>query len=257
MLTIQSVLKKVGFDVLTTSNEFTLSQQVLSHNPDIIIGYGRGPKLSTVGVGKRLREMTRWNGRVILIFAAGVKTDPADLVKLRMDMALEAPLEITRLLQVLANYTGLDARVLVEKMMAAVAQEGSQRGQSTPGSNPNEAVFVTGSKEATESWHVQGAGDLDEFNRLMGIAPEPAKPEPHFELKQSEQELAEKEFLRSRVKSYDKYLKELPAPPVQGHRRVDMKKAQKQLKEDWSEEALEDQDRLRRKFAEGLFKKKD
>ncbi|HRO68711.1 MAG TPA: hypothetical protein PL182_14150, partial [Pseudobdellovibrionaceae bacterium] len=71
MLTIQSVLKKVGFDVLTTSSEFSLSEQVLSFNPEIIIGYGKGPKVSTLGVGRRLKDMPRWTGRVILIFPAG------------------------------------------------------------------------------------------------------------------------------------------------------------------------------------------
>lgn len=175
MLTIQSVLKKVGFDVLTTSSEFSLSEQVLSFNPEIIIGYGKGPKVSTLGVGRRLKDMPRWTGRVILIFPAGMKTDPADLAKVRMDMALEAPLEVTRLLQVLGNYTGQDSRALVEKMMKAVAQEGEQRASAAAAPRADEPVFVTGAKETVESWNVKGGKELDDFDRLMGTSSEASK----------------------------------------------------------------------------------
>lgn len=169
MMTIQSVLKKVGFDVMTTSNEFALSEMVLSFNPEIIIGYGKGAKLSTIGVGRRLREMPRWTGHVVLIFPAGVKTDPADLARVRMDMALEAPMEVTRLLQVLANYSGQDSRALVERMMKAVAQEGESRTTLTGPARDEAPVFVTGNKEAVESWNVKGGNDLEDFDRLMGV----------------------------------------------------------------------------------------
>lgn len=299
MLTIQSVLKKVGFDVLTTSSEFSLSEQVLSFNPEIIIGYGKGPKVSTLGVGRRLKDMPRWTGRVILIFPAGMKTDPADLAKVRMDMALEAPLEVTRLLQVLGNYTGQDSRALVEKMMKAVAQEGEQRASAAAAPRADEPVFVTGAKETVESWNVKGGKELDDFDRLMGTSSEASKkgqnvassketqgtgPTMISRPKDSEDEkkasvegtassgepsaislvvsdpLAEKEkaeALKARVRGYERFLERLPVPTVNGHKLKEVKKAQKDVSETWSQEEMKAQDQLRRDFTKHLFKKND
>src|SRR5690349_733716 len=82
---VQIVLKKVGFDCLGISSEFTTQQQVLQFNPDIVIAFGKGPKVSSVSVGRRLKEMPRWGGRAVLIFPAGFKPRAEDLIKIRMD----------------------------------------------------------------------------------------------------------------------------------------------------------------------------
>lgn len=286
MMTIQSVLKKVGFDVLTISSEFSLSQQILSFNPDIVVGYGRGPKVSTVGVGRRMKEMPRWLGKVVLIFPAGAKPDPADLARIRMDMALEAPLEVTRLIQVLANLTNQDPRALVERMMKAVAQESQDqmRVSEAKGEKTDEAVFVTGTREKTESWNVSGSAAVDEFNRLMGLAPAspPAKAaapqvggkEPLFPLSQSVENPAAEEAravgsqvleelrdanqkLSGKMQSYAKFLEPTVPGAKASLKRTEARKAQKDLRKDWKDEDLRSQDELRRQFTQALFKKKD
>lgn len=286
MMTIQSVLKKVGFDVLTISSEFSLSQQILSFNPDIVVGYGRGPKVATVGVGRRMKEMPRWLGRVVLIFPAGAKPDPADLARIRMDMALEAPLEVTRLIQVLANLTNQDPRLLVERMMKAVAQESQDQQRIAGGKadKPDEPVFVTGAREKTESWNVNGNAAIDEFNRMMGLTSPateaksiPASTEklPQFSLSQSvegeaalaetallgahvQQEIADANAkLSGKMQSYAKFLNESVPPAKASLKRTETRKAQKDLRKDWKDEDLRSQDELRRQFTQALFKKKD
>jgi DNA-binding response OmpR family regulator len=386
MMTIQSVLKKVGFDVVTAGSEFSLAQQVLSFNPDIIVGYGKGPKVSTVGVGRRLKEMPRWSGKVVLIFPAGLRNDPAELAKVRMDMALEAPLEVTRLLQVLANLTNQDPRALIETMMKAVAQEAETQNRTAGNAaqaKVDDAVFVSGSREAPESWNVKGTKEIEDFNQLMGVngapaanstvpgaasgnpagsAPAVAKPAPKFpltpenptsvgsssatpdsdiarvsaegpitsetgpavtntaafplegepglaasseaekaaaELKAAEEALKNSPSemvtgggastdasavtgvasdletptsfaalvqqqlqqagakIAEKVKGYERFLKETPLSPVSAHKRTEVRKAQKVLKDGWTDEGLKTQDELRRQATNELFKKKD
>ncbi|MBX2989056.1 MAG: hypothetical protein KF802_14295 [Bdellovibrionaceae bacterium] len=260
MTHIESVLKKVGFDVLSISNEFTLAQQVLAFNPDIIVGYGKGPKVSTVGVGRRIKEMPRWLGKAVLIFPGGVKPDPMDLARIRMDMALEAPLEINRLLQVLANLTDQNPTDLIERMMKAVAQETQNPLRVSGGVAPDkkdDTVFVTGTRESVEAWQVKGSREVDEFNRLMGLTP-PAEEKPEDsvispvrrQLEEAQTKIADK------MKGYAKYLQEV-LPGSKGHLRTEMRKAQKKLMQEWSEEELKTQDQLRREATKALFKKKD
>lgn len=290
MITIQSVLKKVGFDSVAISSEFSLSQQILSFNPDIVIGYGKGPKVSTVGVGRRLKEMPRWNGKAILIFPAGAKPDPKDLVKMRMDMALEAPLEVTRLLQVLAHLTGQNPQDLVERMMKAVAQEAAAqsagRAAASEAKRDDQTVFVTGSTSSEPGWAVKGSQEVDEFNRLMGVAPSAQTPVPAPSAGSSERPApdsiyvsegdsgqgpetptghlpwsevleASKRQIAEKKARYDQILAATPPPTQKRLSRRDTKKAQRELSQDWNSEDLSSQDELRRHFTKALFKKKD
>jgi hypothetical protein len=117
MMTIQSALIRVGFDVLGITTEYTLSENVLSFNPDLVVALGRGGKVTTLGVGRRLREMTRWQGRAILILPAGYKPNPQDFGKVRADMLLEAPVPLSRLVQVLAKMLGIDETIALERLL--------------------------------------------------------------------------------------------------------------------------------------------
>ena len=144
---VQFTLKKVGFDCLGISTEFGTTEQVISFNPDIVVASGRGPKVSTVGVGRRLKDMPRWTGKAILIFPPGNKPKPEDLMKIRMDVVLEAPVETVRLIQVLAKLTNQDDQVLIEKLIKTMAQENIGKDPSfIVSSKPtNETVYVGGS----------------------------------------------------------------------------------------------------------------
>lgn len=281
MMNIESVLKKVGINVFSISSEFTLSQQILSFNPDIVVGYGKGSKVSTLGVGRRLKEMPRWTGRVILIFPAGAKPDPGDLGNIRMDMALEAPVDVTRLLQILAQLTNQDPQKLIERMMRAVEWEATQQGAPKSGSagTNDDAVVVSGGNTAAESWNVRGNKDIEDFNRMMGLAddkaaapaeapaapsavpgpegepPSPAPIRPDT-IAEAELHLAQRN-VHEKVEGYGRFLEGLQLNPTSSMNKKETKKAQKRLASEWKEAELKSQDELRRGFTQALYKKKD
>lgn len=155
LTTVEFSLKKVGFDVVAISSEFSTQEKLLSFNPEIVIAYGRGPKMTTIGVGKRLKEMGRWGGKAILIFPAGNKPDPQDLIRTRMDLLLEAPVPTVRLIQILAKMTNQDDQVLVEKLIKAAATEATVPGASTSGSalsaKKDDTVLVTGQQGSADA----------------------------------------------------------------------------------------------------------
>lgn len=148
MSAAQAILQKVGFDVLGISTEYTLSENVLSFNPDVVVAFGRGGKVTTVGAGRRLREMTRWGGQVILILPAGYKPNPQDFAKIRADMLLEAPVPALRLMHTIGKMLGFDEATLSDRL----AKHGNELAEAPAngefyvgsGAENEEAIRVTG-----------------------------------------------------------------------------------------------------------------
>jgi hypothetical protein len=184
MMGTQAILQKVGFDVLGISTEYTLSENVLSFNPDVVVAFGRAGKVTTIGVGRRLREMTRWQGKVVLVLPAGYKPNPQDFAKIRADMLLEAPLPSFRLLQIIGKMLGYDEALLQERLAKHSGdgtdvgkQEGLVVGGGGLTGDNNDTLTVTGSIEAEERRPEKSKFGFD-------IAPET----PHS-AKKSEQDL--------------------------------------------------------------------
>ncbi|MFN9066085.1 MAG: hypothetical protein ACK5V3_02580, partial [Bdellovibrionales bacterium] len=123
LTSVELMLKKIGFDVLGITSEFSIAEQLLSFNPQIVIAFGKSTKLSTTGVGKRLRESLRWDGQSILIFYPNTKPQAADILRMRMDVGLESPVEPTRLVQVIAQLAGLDSHQLLDKLIKNLSQD--------------------------------------------------------------------------------------------------------------------------------------
>lgn len=155
LMNVESTLKKVGFDVIGLTNEYTVAEQVLAFNPDLVVGSGRGGKVSSLGVGKRLKEMHRWQGKSVLIFQPNVKPEPQDLIRIRVDMMLEAPVPALRLIQVVGKLLGHDESLLIERLNKTSAGEASQKGfnlsnTTSVGGKFNtdaEAIYIKGRTE--------------------------------------------------------------------------------------------------------------
>ncbi len=358
--TVDYSLKKVGFDVISISSEFLIQEKILSFNPEIVIAYARGPKVTSIGVGKRLKDMNRWGGKVLLIFPQGNKPDPQDLIRTRMDLLLEAPIPVTRLIQILAKITNQDDQQLLEKLIKAAATESAEaQSQSNAQKiksdkenfyvggktkSDNDTQYVVGPAEKKTSTAVESGsfemnpeiekiGSAEQSAKEKGVAknseakkdqftlapegeaqkekvsfktdkpfltadetfpevPESIKntdpfqqmkneldnPEGFFEKPKKAAipdaatvkalippELADTKFkdeleearsnLPKRTKKYFEFTKELKLNEESSLQRISVRKEQNKLNEDWDKSTLDEQDNLRRKFTNALFKK--
>lgn len=157
LMSVEATLKRVGFDVIGLTSEYAMSDQMLSFNPDLVVGAGRSAKVSSLGVGKRLKENARWHGKSILIFQANFKPGPQDLLKIRVDMILESPVPPLRLIQVIGKMLGHDENALLERLNKAMHVEsphkpgapGAHAGTSPTGKPvpEGEAIYVKGTVE--------------------------------------------------------------------------------------------------------------
>lgn len=215
LTTTEVYLKKVGFDVLGISNEVLMSEQMLSFNPDIVVASGKSSRVSTLSVGQKLKENHRFFGKSVLIFPKGAKPQVQEMLRLRMDGVLEAPVEPLRLIQVLAKLTNQDVVQLADKYQKShLSEDGVPRdrkviGRVEDGAELDSSIFVRGKPQAS---------------------PQASRYDKH--LKDIKIDIQETSFNRQALKE-----------------------RQKELKKDWNFDELEEIDRLKEQFAQALFKK--
>lgn len=154
-MTVEATLKKAGFDVIGLSNEYSISEQMLAFNPDLVVGSGRGGRVNSLGVGKRLKEMGRWQGKSVLIFPANFKPNPQELIRIRVDMILESPVSSARLVQVVGKILGHDEAVLLDRINKSTQVDNTQKPslnsmRGSINSTDEEAIYVKGAIESSD-----------------------------------------------------------------------------------------------------------
>jgi DNA-binding response OmpR family regulator len=200
---MESQLKRVGFDAYGLSSELQLSDQILNFRPDILVVMGRNSRVSTLSVGQKMRNLKSYQGKVILIQPPGTIFSPQDLLKVRMDLLLSAPVPADKLIVAICKVLSLDAQVLLEKW--------TKVNRELPARKAPAAIGQT----ADETLRAQRKKRYDEF----------LKAQPPLDSQHTE-------FDRANVKSH-----------------LD------QLKKDFDYSKLDEIDRLKREFAEALFRK--
>lgn len=215
-------LKKIGFDVIGISNEMIISEQLLTFNPDILVAFGKGQRVNTLNIGIKMKDQRKFHGKVVLIMPPGFRPSPQDIIKLRMDAALEAPIDPMRLIQTLAKLGKLDTVTLTEKLRKATLTDPLLRQKLNLSKISEIGSDSTWVKDGeTES------GSLTDSK--------------------SDTQIASK---------YDKFIKgEKIDVATTSFNKSKVKEAQNELKKSWNFEELHELDQLKREFAEALFKK--
>ncbi len=119
----ETYLKKIGFDVVSVMNEIGIQEKILSFNPEAMVVSGKSAKVSSFSLGKRLKENLRYEGKVVLIVPKNVRPDPSELMRMKMDALMEAPIQPERLLQILGKYSGHSPDFLIDKLNKAVLSD--------------------------------------------------------------------------------------------------------------------------------------
>lgn len=120
-------LKKCNFDVIGLTNEYTLKDQIIAFNPEIVVGFGNSQRVSSISIGKKVKEMTRWAGKSVLIFPKNYDLPADELLRMRMDMLLESPISVIRLIQIICKLTKQDEKTIIEKLAKSFAKDRSDK----------------------------------------------------------------------------------------------------------------------------------
>lgn len=287
LVSVETSFKKIGFDVLGITNEYSLSDKMLSFNPELVIVSGEAAgKVKTQSIGEKLREMSRWPGKVILIFSKNQNPLPEDLMKVRVDQVLVQPVEISTLLTTIAMLTNQDANLLLERL-AKYSSPGAEgdipQGYSVGARHPSsqrseDSQFIQGSKGFTndDAGNVSVFSEVN-FNELVkelqigghsssGVDVEQPPPVQEFLEVDPIQEINtdkliselhdSEEAIEQRMEGYKKYIsKKIFEGTPSALTRVALFAAHKNMSKNWDRGLISRIDTERRRFTNFLFQK--
>ncbi len=270
---LEMTLRKVGFDTETITNEYNLSDKLLSFNPDFIIVKGNSSRVSGLQVGKKLKESVKYSGRVILIFPEDLKPKPDELIKLRMDLLLFEPLSALRLVAHLMTLTNGDQDTIMDKLLR-IAHTDTQFRQSeqqiiktTGASIDVEIQFITsrmkGKATTTETLDENSIQSFYDPNFIDGKAKTSPdldtsyKPviDPAFIKSVNEEVLSAKDELPLRIETYNRVINTVDQDLKIGLSKRHTKKSARESESITLPDEKTDRDEARKKFVTALWKK--
>lgn len=111
---LQTLLKKLGFDVDGIQNQRSFEDSVLSLNPDVVIATAKGKRVNGIEMVENLKR-NRGVPKVLLL----VPSQIIDRIKVaslaNVDASIESPVKANELLMVLGQLTDIDAPQLIDK----------------------------------------------------------------------------------------------------------------------------------------------
>jgi len=245
LIKLDASLKRLGFDVLSITNEFSFSQQMLTFNPDIVVGSGSGPRVNALSLGKRLKQMVRWSGKVGLIFPVNQRPSSQDVLAIRSDINLEAPVSTSRLFSVICILLGLNEAQILERYKKVQ--------QTSHSLTKSEAIMLKGELAVAREERADGKsqdGSLAQSSEIDGV-------EEQLKAQKKAQEDLQRAYQSSAGKAakYREISKDIKISAESTITRVKAHQLQQELAADSDSQSSSEQDELRIEFTKALFKK--
>src|SRR5262245_13824695 len=102
LLFLQTLLKKLGFDVDGIQNERHFEESCLSLNPDVIIASAKGKRVNGLEIAEGLRKV-RGFPKILLLAANTIVERLRGLQLAHIDGVLESPVSAIQLLSLIAD----------------------------------------------------------------------------------------------------------------------------------------------------------
>lgn len=114
LLFLQTLLKKLGFDVDGIQNERHFEENFLSLNPEIIVATAKGKKVNGIDIAEGMRKV-RGFPKIILIAGGPILERLRGLKISSVDGVIESPVSANQLLGQIAEVGQLDKETLLDK----------------------------------------------------------------------------------------------------------------------------------------------
>jgi hypothetical protein len=270
---IEMTLRKVGFEVESVNNEFSINEPLLSFNPDYIICRGNSSRLNVLNVGKKLKESgTRYNGKVVLVLPENFTVPPEELFKLKADLLLHDPISTLRLVVQLISLTTNDIEFIKDKLLKFAITDNQFR---------NYEQQILKNAGLTIDSEIQVISSLEGPVDFGGVFVQKGEPEPEtgavvikgedpgdgtvsqdVKTRLSSEIKAVANEMPLRIDTYNRAISKVDQDLKKGHKKRQTRKEVNQLHKDLIAEQKTDkqseqqQDNERIRFTNALFKKK-
>lgn len=250
---VEKTLIEVGFEVSLLASENGLQQLIEDFKPDIVVVKGGSAKLSSLRIGQTLKEIIKFQGKVILILTKNQNIDPNDINRVKMDYLLFEPVGAVKVVSHVLNLMTEHREVIRGRLQKIAESDATFR-------KNEEKFMVSGKSVEQEMIHVTGKTDKTEITHVK--SKEGLTPEEMSQIKaQFEQELIDNEALHhKKIEAYNNTISNIDADLKLGHKKRQTNDKQKALRKellvDPGQEKLDSLDQDRRNFAIALTKKR-
>ena len=238
---LENTLRKVGYVTEVIQNEYNLTERILSFKPDIIVARGASHRLSTLNVGKRLKDNAKFTGKVVLVFNAESSPDKSVMDSIKVDLILQEPASALKIVEAILNLDHDDKAEMLERLYKMAQDDLVFRTEEQSylvqhGKNIDDELQIIRSQKNESPADLSAIG-LKIQNELHGYA-----------VKQS-----------AKIEAYNQQIDKIDIDLKKGFSKRKTKEENKLNRKDWgipgSQEAL-DLDIARKEFTTELFKKK-
>ncbi len=161
---LDTILKKLGWDVLAQQAEFGLSELLLSFSPDILVITAKGKKLDGLKVSERIKKNNKGFPKIIILKNSKQEFDKDVLKKMGINASLNSPISVNKLLFVLEKMGGMSALEAQKKLSNFRSKkEDEAEGSILAAQNEQELNFktiVTGSLVEEDEKFIQKSEGL-------------------------------------------------------------------------------------------------
>lgn len=112
---LETILRNVGFDVVSVANEFAIAEQMIAFGPDVLIAGGSGKRTSSYSVGRKMKEAPPQKTKIILLVPEKMPLRNEQLTELHFDAIIETPAKPMDFFTALGKTSGRDPAVLFDK----------------------------------------------------------------------------------------------------------------------------------------------
>jgi DNA-binding response OmpR family regulator len=114
LIYLQSLLKKIGFDVEGLQNQKKYADVSLGFNPQVLITTAKGQKVDGIALA---RSITKRRGipKILALRTPGASYSPNQYHEAGVDEILDSPINPRKLMLAIANLGGIDENTLLEK----------------------------------------------------------------------------------------------------------------------------------------------
>lgn len=253
MVYLQILLKKLGFDVDTAQSQRAFTTKHLGFNPQIIIATADGRRVNGIEIAEGLRRRQGFP-KVILLIPSGMDRgiEVADL--LNVDGAVESPVNVQRLLELISSVGGIESHILMDKYV-------KMRANLQPDEEGDLAIIkgdsffldksVVQSRPSHEKDSAPDTNDRPRFEVVGGLSKEPGAPENIDAVLGSPSPI--NLSLEVREARFKKYLSELPDSKHHGFSRDKVTQASREIRRTENQVILTELEEERRSFVSSLF----
>lgn len=235
LLFLQTLLKKLGFDVDGIQNERSFEESFLVLNPELVIATAKGKRVNGLELAEKLRRRNGLPKMVLL--ASGTMFDKLREIQIEnVDAILESPVATTSLLQSVARICQVDEVALLEKYRKFKATLSPDSEADLQILKRDRAATTESESSADDSFTFKSTGETPTASGSTSVKPSTLST-------------------KDRRERFKKVLSELDKPSVQRFDAERVKKFTKVIRASENQNQSKDLEGERQSFVKAMFKR--